>query len=32
LEDGDEVRYTGVVADGVGFGDCVGVVKAAAKW
>jgi fumarylacetoacetase len=35
LEDGDEVRYTGIVGDasaGVGFGDCGGVVQPAAKW
>ncbi|KAH8726898.1 hypothetical protein GQ44DRAFT_612962 [Phaeosphaeriaceae sp. PMI808] len=35
LEDGDEVRYTGVVGDGsagVGFGECVGVIKPAIKW
>ncbi|KAI8937438.1 hypothetical protein NX059_005160 [Plenodomus lindquistii] len=35
LEDGDEVRYTGVIGDGsagVGFGECVGVVKPARKW
>ncbi|KAH7078756.1 hypothetical protein BKA63DRAFT_438107, partial [Paraphoma chrysanthemicola] len=31
LEDGDEVRYTGTVADGVGFGDIVGVIREAAK-
>jgi fumarylacetoacetase len=32
LEDGDEVVYTAVVGDGgagVGFGECVGVVRAA---
>ena len=32
LEDGDEVKYTAVVGDGsagVGFGECVGVVRAA---
>jgi fumarylacetoacetase len=35
LEDGDEVRYTGIVRDasaGVGFGDCGGVIKSAPKW
>jgi fumarylacetoacetase len=35
LEDGDEVRYTGIVGDasaGVGFGDCGGVIKSAPKW
>jgi fumarylacetoacetase len=35
LEDGDEVRYTGIVGDagaGVGFGDCGGVIVPAAKW
>jgi fumarylacetoacetase len=35
LEDGDQVRYTGVVGDasaGVGFGDCGGVIKPAPKW
>ncbi|CAO2657360.1 Nn.00g034860.m01.CDS01 [Neocucurbitaria sp. VM-36] len=35
LEDGDEVRYTGVVGEGsagVGFGECVGVVKSAESW
>jgi fumarylacetoacetase len=34
LEDGDEVRYTGIVGDasaGVGFGDCGGVIVPAAK-
>jgi fumarylacetoacetase len=34
LEDGDEVRYTGIVGDasaGVGFGDCGGVIAPAAK-
>lgn len=34
LEDGDEVRFTGVVGNedaGVGFGECVGVVGAARK-
>jgi fumarylacetoacetase len=34
LEDGDEVKYTAVVGNGstgVGFGECVGVVKAARK-
>ncbi|EOA81561.1 hypothetical protein ACJQWK_10697 [Exserohilum turcicum] len=31
LEDGDEVRYIGVSGDGVGFGACVGSVKAAPK-
>jgi fumarylacetoacetase len=35
LEDGDEVRYTGIVGDasaGIGFGDCGGVIQAAPKW
>jgi fumarylacetoacetase len=34
LEDGDEVVYTAVVGDGgvgVGFGECVGIVRAAYK-
>jgi fumarylacetoacetase len=32
LEDGDEVIYTGIVgdaSDGIGFGDCGGVIKPA---
>jgi fumarylacetoacetase len=35
LEDGDEVKYTGIVGDasaGIGFGDCGGVIIPAAKW
>lgn len=29
LEDGDETRFVGYCGDGVGFGDCVGVLKPA---
>ncbi|KAH7402670.1 hypothetical protein BKA66DRAFT_480691 [Pyrenochaeta sp. MPI-SDFR-AT-0127] len=35
LQDGDEVRYTGVVgarSTGVGFGECIGVVKPSRQW
>ncbi|KAF2132061.1 hypothetical protein P153DRAFT_421105 [Dothidotthia symphoricarpi CBS 119687] len=31
LEDGDEFVFTGVVGEGVGFGECVGVVQPARK-
>jgi fumarylacetoacetase len=32
LEDGDTVRLTGLLGEGVGFGDCIGALKPARAW
>jgi fumarylacetoacetase len=32
LEDGDTVRLTGLAGEGVGFGDCIGVIKPTRPW